>query len=666
MAVKLFQVRFKALGIIKPIVVMVLMFCGIGAEAYAAEIFSVPENLKDNVLFWKKIYTEISLKEGVLHDSDYPLIIYKTLVIGERTGRNRTLYIRHHKNMIVSTLKSMVRKRPSQWTAEEQEIADLFRQYASLEELKSSWERLRFQQGQKERYKEGLERSGAYMAFIRLMFKIYRIPGRIAYLPHVESSFNINAYSRVGAAGMWQFMHSTARLYNLKVDYRIDERRDPIQSTIAAAMLLKKNYSELNSWPLALTAYNHGLASIKRAVKTTGSTDLGVIIEKYKNRRFRFASKNFYGCFLAASEIAANPEKYFSDINYHTSLQYHELPLESYIQPKILEENLGISQAELQELNPALRPIVFRRQLPLPPGYKLRIPPSLSLPEAKEKLAAIPTSAKKAPPETQNYYTVGKGDTLYSIARRFRVTVPALLMYNEISSQHRIYIGQVLRIPGKTPTPDTITPTAVPAKPEPTLPPPPRTTPSTSSTPPETKTQTQVISETTAIQDNAALEKPKSKEANTSFDATSYHLEVKPLAGNQYAEVIVSVEENLGLYAEWLNIPVSSIRRLNSGRHSIRYNQKIKIPLRNQLTTLEQFNARRLEYHMAEEEDFYSQYQVVDVKDRTVRYGETLWSICNRDEEIPIWLLMKYNPDIDLGNLKANTRLTIPVLAPKN
>ena len=381
-----------------------------------------------------------------------------------------------------------------------------------------------------------------------------------------------------------------------------------------------------------------------------------MIIEKYKNRRFRFASKNFYGCFLAASEIAANAEKYFPDINYHPPLQYKEIQLENHLQPKTLEKHLGISQQQIKELNPALRSIVFSRQLPISPGYKLRIPASMSPRLAKEKLAAIPASEKKSAPKILQYYTVRRGDTLSRISRRFRVSIHTLLIANQISSKNRVYVGQVLRIPARG---GSVTTAASPPKPkpEPKPPPPPEipaVKPITLNTPPK-----ETIN-------NAALEKPKGSSPDEGFDASLYHLEVKLLQGNYYAIVTASVDESLGHYAEWLNTSVNKIRGVNGWRRSIRLNQKIKIPLKHRLSSLEQFKARRLEYHMALEEDFYNQYQVVEAKYRVVKYGDTLWSICNRDEEIPIWLLMKYNLDINLQALKTKTRLTIPVIAPKN
>lgn len=640
--------KFKrAITTISCLPALFFLFCSTG---FADEVFSTPDNLKDNLAFWKKIYTEVSLKEGIIHNSEYPLIIYKEITIGTRKGRTRRNFIRKHIGEVKGWLTHIDKRAESQWTAKEQEIAQLFRQYASIEKVKSAKSRVRFQQGQKERFKKGLERSGAYMPYIRSVFQKYKIPGRIAYLPHVESSFNIAAYSRVGAAGMWQFMRGTGKLF-LKVGYRIDERRDPFKSTVAAAKLLRKNYEKLKSWPLAITAYNHGLVSINRAVKVTGSRDLGIIIEKYKNRRFKFASKNFYGCFLAASEIAANPDKYFSNIAYHSPWQYNEIRLKNYLRPKTLSKHLGLSQGQLKKLNPALRPIVFKRQLPIPRGFRLRIPAALSTQAAIEKLAAVQGAVKKATPGGQFYYTVERGDTLYAISRRFRVSTESLIIANEIPRENRIYIGQVLRIPGKggpnkdkekekekTETAKKIT--AAPIEPK-----------------PQEKPEPQKV--------DPALEKPAGNKTAEAFDATLYNLDVNAIPSNRQAVVTVSVNETLGHYADWLNTATWRIRRLNRGRRTIRVNQKIRVPLKHQLQSLELFKKRRLEYHMALEEDFYSQYRVVDIKQRKVSYGDNLWSICIRDEEIPIWLFKKYNRDIDIDPLKINMKLRIPVIAAK-
>lgn len=641
------------------ILAVIVLFIGIFTFSpslrAAEEIFTTPANLQDNVDFWKKIYTEVSLKQGFIHDRDYPMIIYKTITIGDRKGRNRSRYIRSHMSGIKIWLTNIATRPSSQWTVKEQKIAALFRRYATIDEVKTANKRLRFQQGQKERYKEGLERSGEYLPFILSTFLKYNIPPRIAFLPHVESSFNSRAYSRVGAAGMWQFMRRTGRRY-LQINYRVDERFDPLKATVAAAKLLRYNYSQLKSWPLAITAYNHGLASMKRAVRMTNSRDLGVIIDKYKNRRFRFASKNFYGCFIAASEIAANPYPFFPGLKYRSPLKYREIELTKYYKPRTLATYLNISQDQIRSLNPSLRSIVFRRQLSIPKGFKLRIPVSISLEDAQAKLGRMPEAVKKTDAAGDKYYSVKRGDNLYRIARTFGVSTESLIIANEIDREDRIYIGQVLRIPGKgkKKTADS----------EPKL---------AKINPVITQTKPQQTAAVNAIKSTEkAAEKSESKTASTKvpeqtggkkfiFDATVYNLDVTK-TGNTSAVVRVTVNESLGHYADWLDTSVWALRKLNRGRRSIRVNQKINIPLKHS-SSLEQFNSKRLEYHMALEEDFYSTYKVVDTKKRLVEYGDTLWSICNRDEEIPIWLLKKYNRDINLEKLKVNMVLTIPVLA---
>lgn len=627
--------------------------------------FVMPEILKDNVAFWKKIYTEVSLKDGLLHDRDHPLIIYKKITIGNLRGSRRRAVLRKHMNQIRQSLYIINKyiKSPSRWGDKERKIYGMFKVNGALKDLRTARNRLRFQQGQKERFKEGLERSGAYLIYIRSVFAQYGIPQRIIYLPHVESSFNPKAYSRVGAAGMWQFMRRTGRLF-MKIDYKIDERKDPYLSTVAAAKLLKHNYEAVKSWPLAITAYNHGLQSIQRAVRQTRTRDLGVIIQKYKNRRFRFASKNFYSCFLAASEIGANPEKYFTDINYHFPLKYNEIELTGYIRPDVLSKHLGISLEDLKRLNPSLRSTIFSRRLTIPRGFKLRIPPALPLEEAKQKMAAIPGNLKSTKSTDFMYYSVRRGDTLYRISRRFRVSTQTLLAANNIRRKNRIYIGQVLRIPSYKSSPpkkkqeqEKIRVTAPPPQPQPESKPEPKPESKPGSKPPpEPQPESNPGSKNEAVPVKNKIRAPGEE-----FDATLYSLAVIPYPKRGTVRIRVAVNETLGHYADWLGTPTYRIRNLNHySRRGIQVNQKLWLPMKN--NKLESFNAKRLEYHMALEEDFYSQYKVTGVTERRVRYGDTLWSICSGEEEIPLWLFLKYNRHIDIGKLSKGTEIRLPVI----
>jgi membrane-bound lytic murein transglycosylase D len=135
------------------------------------------------------------------------------------------------------------------------------------------------------------------------------VPVDLVALPIVESGFRVVAQSSVGAAGIWQFTHGTGRRY-MRIDHVLDERRDPLAATEAAARYLRGNYEMLGSWPLAITGYNHGEAGVATAVSQLGTTDLGVIVENYRGRAFGFASRNFYSEFLAARDVLRNAEKY--------------------------------------------------------------------------------------------------------------------------------------------------------------------------------------------------------------------------------------------------------------------------------------------------------------------------------------------------------------------
>jgi len=192
-------------------------------------------------------------------------------------------------------------------------------------------------------------------------------------LPHVESSFNPAAYSKVGAAGLWQFMRSTGRRY-MRIDGAVDDRLDPFRSTEAAAQLLAYNYHVLGTWPLALTAYNHGTAGVLRAKETLGTDDIVKIVRSYTSRTFGFASRNFYVSFLAALDIDRNPEKYFGALQRNGEVRFHELQLPAYVPATSLERALKIDGATLRALNPALLPSVWNGAQRVPKAYRLRLP----------------------------------------------------------------------------------------------------------------------------------------------------------------------------------------------------------------------------------------------------------------------------------------------------
>jgi membrane-bound lytic murein transglycosylase D len=270
-------------------------------------------------------------------------------------------------------------------------------------------------------------------------------------LPLVESSFNAAAYSKVGAAGLWQFMRSTGRRY-MRVDDAVDERLDPYRSTEAAAQLLAYNYRVLGSWPLALTAYNHGAAGMRRAKESVGTDDYVRINRTYSSRTFGFASRNFFPSFLAALTIDENPEKYFGALERRPEQKFREITMPAYVRLATLERALDVDREQLRVLNPAWRPTIYNGTRLVPRGYRLRLPA-----DTAEKWTADTLSARLPPNElyagqiTPRTHRVRRGDTLAAVAQRYGMTAARLGEMNGLSANASLRAGRQLQLPEQLP-----------------------------------------------------------------------------------------------------------------------------------------------------------------------------------------------------------------------
>lgn len=645
---------------------LIIIYC-VRADA-PQQVFPVPDIIKDNVAFWIRIYTEVSLKEGLLHDREYPQIVYAKIRTGNRLGRKRSDLIDRKRDEIARSIRIIRDSSQTKWGKQEKEIAALFK-LAPDGTLKGADKRIRFQTGQKERFKSGLERSSMYLDTISSILKQHDMPEQLKYLPHVESSFDPEAYSKAGAAGLWQFMRSTGRSY-LRIDYLFDERRDPILSTHAAVKFLKSNFDLFQSWPLAITAYNYGPNGIRRAVKSLGSNDIALILEKHESASFKFASKNFYSCFVAVLQIAENPSNYFRTINWQPRFQAICIELPSAISPSLLCESLNISKQTLMKLNPSIRPVVFRYQRLIPEGYKINLPSEMSQVEALALLEKLP---KQESPAGGGYYTVVRGDNLYTIAKRFGVSMHELAEANNITRKGRIYVGQVLLIPSDEKINER-----------------PRTAQKTETSEPAMDSVQQKVSrpagdqkELSAAESRTAADSLKStvyEEAvpdpsptssqkpslSNHFDAEVYDLGMTVAPGASSVKVKVSVGETIGHFAEWMGISASQIRRHNNMKYGkpIFWGSYLSLPLGSS-SDLKKFEVDRLEYHMAIEEDFFARFELMDLEEKKIKSGESLWRICT-EAQIPLWLLKKYNLGSDLLNLKPGDVVWIPQTTAKD
>lgn len=282
-----------------------------------------------------------------------------------------------------------------------------------------------------------LARSGRYMPMIAKVLNEEGLPEELAYLALIESAFLTNATSSQGAGGLWQFVPSTARLYGLKIDSYVDERRDPEKSTRAAAAYLKELHGFFGRWYLATAAYNAGQGAIDRAMQQSGAKDFWTLTRK---AQLSEETRNFVPKFVAAAIIGTNPEKYgFTNLQYESPLEYEEVEIRRALRVGVLAEMADTEVSTIRELNPTLLGKAT------PPGNGSFF---VKLPVGKTALFAKAYDAanERVTEVTQSVtHEVKKGETLASIARRYGQEVSALMKFNGLTSA-RLYAGQQLKI----------------------------------------------------------------------------------------------------------------------------------------------------------------------------------------------------------------------------
>jgi membrane-bound lytic murein transglycosylase D len=427
-----------------------LAFLTVSAHAQP-ELFPRPAALEPAVKFWTRVYTEISTGEGFIHDSLRLDIVYQTVRVPSDIGtRERRRRIERATESTRSALTKLAGGARQGLSNDEERILKLFPEGTSNAELRAAADRLRFQLGQSDRFRAGLTRSGTWKPYIHEVLAKRGLPAELAALPHVESSFDPTGYSKVGAAGMWQFMRSTGVRY-MRIDHIIDERRDPFLSTDAAARLLADNFSVIQSWPLALTAYNHGLAGMRRAVAQQNTSDIAAIVAKYQSRSFGFASRNFYTAFLAALEIDSNADRYFPNLKINPPSDTATVTVPAFMTVDTLSDALNVRESTLRGLNPALTDIVWSGDKYVPQGFALRVPRETAA-LAEALLGTIDAGELYAAQRPDREHRVRRGDTLSHIAAEYRISLAALMRVNGMTNGSVIRVGQTILLPFDGPT----------------------------------------------------------------------------------------------------------------------------------------------------------------------------------------------------------------------
>jgi membrane-bound lytic murein transglycosylase D len=691
----------------------------LSAAAQDPNLFPRPPELESAVQFWTRVYTEVDTQSGFLHDSRHLSVIYTSLPLDRRQ-------IENSRNRIREDLRVLATGKRSGLTASQQEILALWPAGISNETLQEAASNVRWQLGQSDRFLGGLRRSGAYRSHINQVIREKGLPIELAVLPHVESSFNPGAYSSAAAAGMWQFGRATGLRF-MRIDHIVDERMDPYIATNAAMSLLEYNYSVLGTWPLALTAYNHGAGGIARAVRETGTADIETIVANYRGRAFGFASRNFYAQFLAVLDVENSAKQYFGDFRLNPAPEFATVEADAFIDAEVFARSVGISLEQLRADNPALRPAVWEGNKRIPRGFPVKV--RAAAVSSGDLLAMIPMDYKFAVQTPDVAYVVERGDSLSVIARRFDTTVSRLVALNQLRSRNRISIGQRLLLPqdnvdtsqmvveaeatadgryqvrrGDTvsliaarfgvseqevlslngiadrnriyPGQDLRLPGFESEGEQPTPTPPITLEESTTelalmdeSLPPAAvlPDDQEMNSEVTTEEETAEAVDPElddTEVAQQLVESLSADPSDYTVASNDTVEIQAS--ETLGHFAEWLGIRAWDIRRLNNMayRDPVIIGERLRLEFSS--VTIAEFERERREFHSNMQRDFFASYRIQGVETYQVRRGDNIGAIARNRYSSPIWLIRQYNPELDFNRIQIGQSIVFPLLEQAN
>jgi membrane-bound lytic murein transglycosylase D len=388
---------------------------------------------------------------------------------------------------------------------------------------------------------------------------------------------------------------------------------------------------------MAVTAYNHGLAGVRRAMRLHGDDALVDILRNYRGRTFGFASRNFYVAFLAAKEVDQDPEKYFPGLVPDVPTDYAAVRLPSHVSVDGLVRAAGVRESVLRRHNPGLQATIWEGSKHLPKGYELRLPVSATSVPLAEVVANLPPDAVFEKQLPDLYHTVARGDTLSEIAEAYDTRVSTLVALNQLGSRHRIRAGQKLRLPAAGPMPE--------APPEPPA-----------VEPPVVAAALPPVEEEPEVLPRLATSAPGEAQTALLSDPSDYtvaedgSIEVQPL-------------ETLGHYGDWLEIKTQRLRDLNglAFRAPVELGQRLRLDL--DTVDAKTFEQRRIAYHRLQQDRFFRRHVITDVVEHEIRRGESIWVVALRKYDVPLWLFRQYNPGLDLHQVRPGTRVQIPVLS---
>lgn len=427
------------------------------------DTFACPPEIRRRVDFWIEVFRSWRTDQLVFHDRENPSRVYSVIdsrhsCSGARTPRAVEAERDRVEKMLRTLAKKATWKEPG-WTRAERRYLALFPE-RNADEIARAAKQVRCQTGNRDRFREALKRYGRYKDDILEVLREHDLSEDILYLPFVESAFNPKAYSRAGAAGLWQIMPATARKLGLQLDATMDERFDPRRATRAAAKYLRHSTDVLTEvahelddsvqpWhinPFVITSYNYGLTGMARAMRSVGP-DYVEVLDKYRSRSFRTAVRNFYASFLAARYVARNADKYFGPIKSDDGNAVARVVLKRPTSVDRITKVFNVDRDTVEELNPALTRYVWKGWRLIPEGYALSLPARAG--GWASRVAELEALPAEEPQLSGRQYVVQRGDTACEIARAFAVECKDLVQLNGLGRRALIRVGQKLDIPGK-------------------------------------------------------------------------------------------------------------------------------------------------------------------------------------------------------------------------
>ena len=398
---------------------------------------NIPKGHEKDVAFWINIYSKYKDHEVILHHPEQLDIIYTVIDLSDNYFRkdisdeDRREILRDvidKERDIYSALLLELAQNPETASYTALKLMTLFPKNTKRKDFEKASENIRAQWGQKDKFGSGLQKSGEILGEMELIFKNANVPSVITRLALVESTFIHHAQSGAGAVGLWQFMPKTGKIF-LRVDETMDERLDTLKSTTAAARLLRQYYETLNSWPLAINAYNAGITRLRHAVRKTGSRNISTIMRHYKHNSYGFASRNFFLEFIAAAEVADNFPNYLGDVQFSKPLEFVTVTFPKPFLISKATKHFGIPINDIKEINRSFLENIWDKNYPIPAFYTIRIPEKY----AGDIIANSDTFYKNVP----NQHLVKNGETWIDIASQFGMRSSTLKRLNPDSCKRR-------------------------------------------------------------------------------------------------------------------------------------------------------------------------------------------------------------------------------------